>query len=78
MHGHLVCAARRSAVADAPARDGMRVRQYLLASTGGAAARRQNPIRADHLRRATGLFMFGLLDYRDWPIAGSTVRAPRG
>ena len=38
MHWHLVCAARRSAVADAPARNGVRVWQYLLASTGGVAA----------------------------------------
>src|SRR5713226_8524160 len=27
--------------------------------------RRQNPLRADHLRRVTGLSVFGLLDYRD-------------
>jgi hypothetical protein len=31
----------------------------------GRGGRRQNPIRADHLRGATGLSMFGLLDYRD-------------
>jgi len=36
--------------------------------------RRQNPIRADQLRRATGLSMFGLLDYR-WP--HSRVHSPR-
>jgi hypothetical protein len=30
----------------------------------GRGGRRQNPIRADHLRRATGLSVFGLLDYR--------------
>jgi hypothetical protein len=67
MRWHLVCAARRSAVADAPARNGVRAWQYLLASTGGVAARPADPIRADHLRRATGLSMFGLLDYRGWP-----------
>ena len=35
--------------------------------SSGRGGRRQNPIRADHLRRATGLSMFGLLDYRGWP-----------
>ena len=30
--------------------------------------RRQNPIRPDQLHRATGLSMFGLLDYR-WPLS---------
>ena len=33
----------------------------------GRGGCRQNPIRADHLRRATGLSVFGLLDYRGWP-----------
>ena len=34
---------------------------------GAAVGRRQNPIRADDLRRATGLSVFGLLDYWGWP-----------
>ena len=33
----------------------------------GRGGRRQNPIRADLLRRATLLSMFGLLDYLGWP-----------
>ena len=43
----------------------------LFALRGG---RQQNPIRADQLRRATDLSMFGLLDYR-WP--HSRVHSPR-
>ena len=48
----------------------------------GRSGRRQNPIRADHLRRATCVSMFGLLDCC-WTsgagaMAGSTVRALRG
>ena len=44
---------------------------HLLCAAGG---RRQNPIRADQLRCATGVSMFGLLDYR-WP--HSRVHSPR-
>jgi hypothetical protein len=40
-----------------------------------ARCRRQNLIRVDHLRRATGLSMLGLLDYRDWPHCG--LHSPR-
>jgi len=40
--------------------------QFLLNRTG-CGGRRQNPILADHLRRATGLSLFGLLDYRERP-----------
>jgi hypothetical protein len=38
-------------------------------------SRRQNPIRADHLRRATGLSMFGLLDY--WGRRHGRLHSPR-
>ncbi len=44
----------------------------------GRGGRRQDPIRADHLRRATGFSMFGLLATGAGAMAGSTVRAPRG
>ena len=33
----------------------------------GRGGRRQNPIRADNLRSATDLSVFGLLGYRGWP-----------
>jgi hypothetical protein len=45
------------------------------ADSSGRGGRRQNPIRADHLRRATGLSMFGLLDHRGWP--GRRLHSPR-
>src|SRR2546427_10262480 len=47
-------------------RAGSIVRRFALNGTG-RGGRRQNPIRADHLRRATGLSVFGLLDYWGWP-----------
>src|SRR5712692_8838427 len=43
--------------------------------SSGRGGRRQNPIRADHLCRATGLSVFGLLDYRGRP--GRRLHSPR-
>src|ERR1700726_4888206 len=42
--------------------------------SSGRGGRRQNPIRADQLRRARALSMFGLLDYRGWP--GRRLHSP--
>jgi hypothetical protein len=54
---------------------GRRSRKCEKSYSSGRGGRRQNPIRADHLRRATGLSMFGLLDYRGWP--GRRLHSPR-
>ena len=40
------------------------VSPYFALNRTGRGGRRQNPIRADHLRRATGLSVVGLVDYR--------------
>ena len=44
----------------------LNVRRFALNRTG-RGGRRQNSIRADHVRRAKGLSTFGLLDYWGWP-----------
>src|SRR5260370_6680247 len=60
------CERRHKATLGSLARARLFSPHFALTRTG-RGGRRQNPIRADHLRRATGLSMFGLLDYPGWP-----------
>ncbi len=48
-----------------PSRRHRVVSPHFALNRTGRGGRQQNPIRADHLRRATGLSVFGLLHYRD-------------